>query len=103
MDPSDYNTNVIHETPDFQLELGVMKMVPEPFRDKPGYLLRNKRTNVVEKEGFSESDAIRAMWLHQQDMDRVLADPKGDIPPEDSSGSGGPADFLKFLDVGGEA
>lgn len=80
-----YSSNpivVLGETKDFALEIGPMTIVPEFLKGELGYRLRNKRTGLVEQEGSSEGNAIRALYANQKYLDQVLDDPAGDKQPE---------------------
>ncbi len=68
---------VIHTSANYRVEIGAIAMVEEPLLGKEGYRLRNLRTNLVEREGFNEAEAIRAMHSAEQFLQDVLADPKG--------------------------
>ena len=67
----------IAESEDFVVEIGKLTIVSPPTEGNIGYRLINKRTKVVEREGFSESEAIRALWSSQHRLTAVLDDPKG--------------------------
>lgn len=69
---------VLRETDNFRLEVGNLQVIGPKYRPAIGYLLINKRTNVVEKEGFSEAEAIRVLYLNERYLQDVLSDPSGE-------------------------
>jgi len=69
-------SKVIRETEHFTLEVGPLERI-EQFRGQVGYILRNKRTLVIEREGVSEAEAIRVLYMEERAIADVLAAPEG--------------------------
>lgn len=73
---------ILGETKDFRLEIGTLSIVPKWLKGARGYRLRNKRTSIVEQEGNSLANAIRALHANQKALDEVDADPEGKDAPK---------------------
>lgn len=67
---------VIAETKDFVVTIGIGSGLVAPLTERKCYVVRNKRTDVIEAEGNSEALSIQGVNGLQRQLDKALSDPE---------------------------